>query len=129
MPKRTDNPTRTTLLQARLRLHFGDAVALGPGKADLLEAIAATGSIVAAAKQMGMSYRRAWLLVETMNQCFCGPLVATSKGGKGGGGAQLSTLGQRVLALYHTMAERLEHCNELEELSRLLAQTPPADPH
>jgi molybdate transport system regulatory protein len=76
---------------------------MGPGKADLLEAIAAEGSITRAAKRMGMSYRRAWLLVETMNTCFRSPLVETSRGGPGGGGAHLTVLGRDALARYRAM--------------------------
>lgn len=131
MPKkaRQHHSNADSRLKVRLRLHFGDAVALGPGKAELLEAIAATGSIVAAAKQMNMSYRRAWLLVETINGCFCSPLVETSKGGKGGGGARLSELGDRVLRQYHAMANHLENSAEMEALVALLAEQPPPDPH
>ena len=131
MPKKAHQSPehRNNQLKVRLRLHFGDAIALGPGKADLLEAIAATGSIVAAAKQMNMSYRRAWLLVETMNGCFSSPLVETTKGGKGGGGARLSELGDCVLRQYHAMENHLENSVEMEELVALLAKHPPQDPH
>lgn len=73
--------------QVRIRLLLDDEIAMGPGKVDLLEAIVRTGSIAAAAKDMEMSYRRAWLLVETMNNCFDRPLVESSRGGSGGGGA------------------------------------------
>ncbi len=83
-----------------LRLHVGGAIALGPGKADLLTGIAATGSISAAARTMGLSYRRAWRLVETMNRAFSSPLVTTSKGGPGGGGAVLTALGSTILDDY-----------------------------
>lgn len=91
---------------ARLRVVLEPDVAIGPGKADLLEAIAETGSITAASQRMGMSYRRAWLLVSTMNQCFREPLVETEKGGARRGGARLSALGRDVLARYRRM-ERL----------------------
>jgi molybdate transport system regulatory protein len=82
----------------RVRVLADSTVAIGPGKADLLDAIAATGSISAAARQMRMSYRRAWILVDTMNTCFKKPLVDTSKGGAEGGGARLTPLGKNVLA-------------------------------
>ncbi|MGC1818017.1 MAG: LysR family transcriptional regulator, partial [Casimicrobiaceae bacterium] len=72
-------------VQFRLRIISGDNIALGPGKVDLLEAIGATGSISAAAKALGMSYRRAWLLVDTMNRCFAQPVVAAETGGARGG--------------------------------------------
>ena len=72
-------------LRPQIRIMFRKAIAMGPGKADLLEAIAGTGSISAAARKLGMSYRRAWVLVNTMNQCFDRPLVETATGGSHGG--------------------------------------------
>ena len=84
----------------RVRVLSGSAIALGPGKAELLEAIDATGSISAAARRMRMSYRRAWLLVHTMNDCFEPPLVDAVKGGPAGGGAHLTDAGREVLAHY-----------------------------
>ncbi len=73
---------------------------LGPGKAELLERIARTGSIAAAGREMGMSYKRAWMLIETLNAMFRAPLVESTRGGPGGGGAVLTETGQQVLALY-----------------------------
>ena len=90
-------------LSPRLRVYVGDEIALGPGKVELLEAILATGSISEAAKQLGMSYNRAWLLVRTMNSCFKEPLVQAERGGGTGGGATLTQSGRRVLALYQLM--------------------------
>lgn len=90
-------------LKLSLRLIHGEDIAMGPGKAELLEAIARTGSISAAARSMDMSYRRAWMLVEVMNRCFKDPLVETSKGGSHGGGAWLSATGQEVLAQYRVV--------------------------
>jgi len=84
----------------------GKQIALGPGKVDLLEAIEHTGSISAAARELGLSYRRAWDLVDTMNQCFKQPLVERIKGGKGGGGAQLTEAGRRALHTYRTMESK-----------------------
>jgi len=89
----------------RLRVLLGEATAMGPGKAALLEAIAESGSISRAAKAMGMSYRRAWLLVETMNACFREPLVEAARGGSGGGGARVTPLGREVLLRYREMEE------------------------
>src|ERR1700693_1333626 len=86
--------------RTRVRILSGSAIAIGPGKADLLCAIAETGSISAAARSMRMSYRRAWLLVHTMNECFAHPLVEAVKGGPDGGGAQLTATGREVLAHY-----------------------------
>jgi molybdate transport system regulatory protein len=87
----------------RIRIKAGKDIALGPGKVDLLEAIARTGSISAGARELGLSYRRAWDLVDTMNHSFKHPLVTRVKGGKGGGGAQLTDEGQHMLDLYRTM--------------------------
>ena len=90
----------------RLRIVLEPDIAIGPGKADLLESIAATGSITAAGRRMAMSYRRAWLLVDTMNRCFEAPLVETVKGGAGGGGgARLTSLGREVLERYRRMEQ------------------------
>jgi molybdate transport system regulatory protein len=88
---------------ARLRIVLEPDIAIGPGKADLLEGIRQTGSIAGAGRAMGMSYKRAWYLVETMNRCFKSPLVEASKGGRAGGGARLTQLGQEVLERYRRM--------------------------
>ncbi len=110
-------------LKPRLRILFGADIALGPGKADLLDSVARTGSISAAAREMGMSYRRAWLLVDTMNRCFMAPLVEASKGGSGGGGARVTELGLDVLARYRAMELKAAAsvATEMREFTRLLA--------
>jgi molybdate transport system regulatory protein len=88
----------------QLRVFLTDAVKLGPGKAELLEHVAETGSIAAAARKMKMSYRRAWLLLAELNECLKGPVVETAKGGRGGGGgAVLTPLGREVLTRYRSM--------------------------
>lgn len=87
----------------RVRISIGSATALGPGKVLLLETIAKHGSISAAARELGMSYRRAWTLVDTMNGCFTGDLVQTNTGGRGGGGASVTPLGLDVIERYHVM--------------------------
>jgi molybdate transport system regulatory protein len=87
----------------RLRLQLSPGIALGPGKADLLDGIRDTGSIAAAGRRMRMSYKRAWQLVEELNALFDAPLVTASKGGPGGGGAALTRLGEDVLARYRRM--------------------------
>ncbi|MPL88426.1 hypothetical protein SDC9_34449 [bioreactor metagenome] len=94
------------LTRATLRLYYGKLV-FGPGKADLLQAIAEEGSISAAGRRMGMSYKRAWSLVEEMNDAFAEPLVLSARGGAHGGGAQLTTTGQAVLADYRALLARL----------------------
>jgi molybdate transport system regulatory protein len=90
----------------RLRIVFGDAVMLGPGKADLLEGIRETGSIAAAGRRMKMSYKRAWMLVETMNAAFREPLVDSVRGGARGGGARLTPAGEAVLEHYRQLEAR-----------------------
>lgn len=97
-----------TIAGARLRVVLGPGVALGPGKADLLEAIAETGSISAAGRRMKMSYRRAWLLVEELNGSFQTALVAAGKGGAHGGGAHLTDLGTRVLRHFRSMERKTQ---------------------
>jgi molybdate transport system regulatory protein len=96
-------PARVIALQQRLRIRAGDEIALGPGKAKMLELLRQTGSITKAARQMGMSYMRAWTLIQTMNQCFKEPLVKTIHGGRAGGGAELTDSGRKVLELYQKM--------------------------
>jgi molybdate transport system regulatory protein len=90
----------------RFRIVLGRGVALGPGKADLLQAIDETGSLTKAAARFGMSYKRGWSLVREMNEAFAKPLVETEKGGSGGGGsAVLTRLGKRVLRRYRQMED------------------------
>ncbi len=97
-------------LQFRFRVRLGDDVALGPGKADLLERIASTGSISEAARQLEMSYMRAWTLVQTMNRCFREPVVVVNRGGADRGGALLSPFGTKILELYRTMEAESKAC-------------------
>ena len=92
-------------LQPRLRFPDASADAFGPGKAELLRHIAATGSIRTAASELGMSYNRAWLLVKSMNTLFREPLVNVARGGGTGGGALLTSLGEEVLACYTRMED------------------------
>ena len=102
----------------------GDQIALGPGKADLLEAIDRTGTLAEAAKALGMSYMRAWKLLQTMNACFKEPLVATSRGGSERGHAALTDSGRAVLSLYRRMEETARQATEpaWQELQKLLAE-------
>lgn len=91
----------------KLRILF-DGAMFGPGKAELLERIRETGSIAAAGRAMGMSYKRAWMLVEEMNAAFAQPLVASARGGAGGGGATLTDCGAEVLRLYRTAVSQAQ---------------------
>ena len=93
----------TTTIKAAIKVDFGKGVRLGAGKVRLLEMVAETGSISAAARAMDMSYRRAWLLIEETNQIFKVPVVETAAGGSGGGGAKITEQGMRVIALFHEL--------------------------
>lgn len=108
-------------LKLRLRVKSGDDVVIGPGKAELLERIGATGSIAAAGRAMGMSYKRAWALVATMNRCFAEPLVATARGGRKHGGATLTPAGEAVLAAFRRLVETVEADAEYRAIAQLLS--------
>ena len=112
-----------TALRPQLRISFKKSIAMGPGKADLLQAIERTGSISAAARSLGMSYRRAWLLVDTMNQSFRSAVVETLTGGQRGGGARVTELGHDVLARYLAMDAKAAASvrRDLAAFSRLMA--------
>jgi molybdate transport system regulatory protein len=103
--RRSRRGSSTPALRVRLRIYRGEEVALGPGKADLLAAIAGTGSLAHAARRLGMSYMRAWNLLNTMNRCFRQPLVKTLRGGRRGGCAELTRNGREILILYQGMTE------------------------
>lgn len=88
------------LPRLRIRIVFGEAEMMGPGKAELLERIERNGSIAAAGREMDMSYKRAWELIGTLNTMFHTPVVISTRGGPGGGGAALTDMGREVLRLY-----------------------------
>lgn len=110
---------------ARLRIVLSPGIAVGPGKADLLAAIAETGSISAAGRRLKMSYRRAWLLVEELNGSFQKPLVTADKGGAKGGGARLTELGADVLRRFRNMEKRTAKAIEAD-LAALSALVKPS---
>lgn len=95
--------TDEELPRFRIRLVFGPDEMIGPGKAELLERIRDTGSIAAAGREMGMSYKRAWQLVETLNAMFRDPLVESTRGGAKGGGARVTDAGEAVLGEYRAL--------------------------
>jgi molybdate transport system regulatory protein len=108
-------------LRLKAQILCGDAVAMGPGKADLLEAIAREGSISAAGRALGMSYRRTWLLVDEMNRCWRAPLVSTVRGG--GGGAQVTEAGCKALADYRALEAAMNGAaEETAAFARLAAE-------
>jgi len=88
-----------------MRINAGDAIAIGPGKVDLLEAIAETGSITAAAKHLDMSYRRAWMLLDELNRCLRKPAVDSAKGGTHGGGSEVTATGRQIITLYRRVEQ------------------------
>jgi len=119
-------PSSVCLLRARLRVIAGEEVVLGPGKADLLEAIGRTGKLRTAAGELQMSYMRAWKLVQTMNAAFREPLVATERGGAGRGSARLTETGRLILSLYRQMelVSLTASAPAFRRLRRLLAGGP-----
>ena len=99
--------SRAGPLKLKIMLFCGEVTAMGPGKAELLEAIEREGSISGGGRAMGMSYRRAWSLVDTMNRCWTEPVVQTAIGGGDKGGARLTPFGVRLLSAYHELEARL----------------------
>lgn len=95
-------------LKLKAQIFLGDEIAMGPGKADMLDAIERTGSISAAGRALSMSYRRTWLLVDTMNRCWKEPLVTTTTGGAHGGGAKVTQFGRTILQHYRTLERILD---------------------
>lgn len=106
-------------VMARPRVQIGEAIALGPGKIDLLRAIERERSISAAARAMGLTYKRAWLLIDSLNQGFGRPVVAATTGGRGGGGAALTPLGVELVARYAALEARLDAACRAELLAFL----------
>jgi molybdate transport system regulatory protein len=114
-------------LKIKIQFYLGEEIAFGPGKAELLEAIAREGSIAAAGRALGMSYRRAWLLVDTMNRCFAQPLVESVPGRARGGATRVTATGKRVLDAYRHIASAVEsaaHDRSLRTIERLLRDAP-----
>ena len=105
-----------------LRLDFAPGQAIGHGKIRLLEAVRDHGSISAAGRAMGMSYRRAWLLIDELNRLFGEPVVETKHGGAAGGGAELTALGHRLVHHYRAI-ELKAHAVAASELAELAAAT------
>ncbi|MEW5729758.1 MAG: winged helix-turn-helix domain-containing protein [Pseudomonadota bacterium] len=108
----------------KLRIKLCEFAALGPGKVDLLEAVARCGSITRAAKDQGMSYRRAWLLIDEMNRALAAPVVEAATGGQKGGGARVTEVGRQVIDIYRRVQRKTEQAirQELDELRALLAE-------
>jgi molybdate transport system regulatory protein len=109
-----------TRLSIRIDLENGDRI--GPGKVALLEAIRASGSISGAARALGMSYRRAWLLVEEINHALREPAVAAETGGRRGGGAAVTPAGEQLVGLYRTIESHVRSAarGEFRAIARLV---------
>ncbi|TDW41423.1 winged helix-turn-helix domain-containing protein [Roseinatronobacter bogoriensis] len=119
MMSHSNRPPPPTL---RIRIVFGKDGMIGPGKAELLERIDRCGSIAAAGREMNMSYKRAWELIGTLNSMFHDPVVESTRGGSGGGGAVLTDTGKQVLALYRSFEAQCATAGaqQLESLHALL---------
>jgi len=117
-------------LKIRVQLYCGSEIAMGPGKADLLDAIKQHGSISASGRVLGMSYRRTWMLVDVMNRCWRSPLVEASPGSsRFGGGARVTSFGERVLAQYRALqacVSGASSCGPYEALADAMLAEPRA---
>lgn len=120
MHRGTAKKARAPVLRFRMRVTDGDRIAVGPGKIALLEAVARTGSITAAAKSLSMSYRRAWLLLDELNRSLEQPAVDSAKGGPQGGGSSLTDVGRQLITLYRRIEQRAAaSCRD--EIARLMS--------
>lgn len=123
-PKRSGRKHRgavaVPVVRFRMRVTVGEAIAIGPGKVALLEAVGRTGSITAAALSLGMSYRRAWLLLDEVNRSLQQPAVDSAKGGQRGGGSALTETGQQLIALYRRIEQRAASAAR-RDISQMLA--------
>ncbi len=128
MPTSAGEVSGSTLARLSIRIDLEGGCRIGPGKVRLLELIEATGSISAAGRAMAMSYRRAWLLIESLNTSFREPVVAAQSGGRHGGGARLTAFGRDLVARYRAIEQEAaaaadRHLAEIEA-----AQVPGAGP-
>lgn len=122
--------TKTIRPLVRPRLYLGVELSLGPGKIDLLRKVGEYGSISAAARELGVPYKRAWLLIDSLNRGFPSPLLDTAIGGKAGGGARLTPLGEALVAAYAALEAKLNDSAkaELAKIMRLVGGSASATP-
>ena len=113
--------SKKTAILVRPRVYIGENISIGPGKIDLLRQIGETRSIAAAARSIGLPYKRAWLLIDSLNQGFGCPVVETATGGRGGGGALLTPLGQQLIERYDALEASINtrSSKELQALQAL----------
>ena len=109
-------------LKVKVQLFWGERHAMGPGKADLLDAVAREGSVPAAARAIGMSYRKAWMLVDRMNSAFVGPLVLSRRNGGPARGAVVTDLGREVVAAFRAVEDEVRAATEASPHRRRLVQ-------
>ncbi len=114
--------------KVRLRIDLAPGTAIGPGKIELLEAIDATGSLSEAARRLGMSYRRAWLLLDSLNKGFASPLATASVGGKGGGGVQVTPLGAELVKRFRRLEASVDRLASEQFAEFRVAPVPAANP-
>jgi len=116
------------MVKLALRIEFDEERAIGPGKARLLELIQQHRSIAAAGRAMGMSYRRAWLLVDDLNHCFDEPVVQAQHGGRAGGGAAITPFGQTLVEHFRAIEKEAESATRkrITALRRKLSDIAPA---
>lgn len=114
--------------QSHVRVDFSEYCSIGPGKIGLLEGIERTGSLSAAARDLGMSYRRAWLLLHSLNEGFGDPVVELSVGGKAGGGARLTDFGQRLIATYRQFEGAVDELAARSFADVRIGRSAPAEP-
>ncbi len=121
-PSKASKPT--VKLRLRLRVTRGDEIAIGPGKIELLEAIRDQGSITTAAKHIGMSYRRAWLLLDETNRLLRKPVTTSAQGGAQGGGSVLTPEGEALIDTYRALERRAEAACavQIDALLRMVAR-------
>ncbi len=118
----TGTPSTKPEVRFRMRIRHADAVAIGPGKIDLLEAVREHGSISAAARSLGMSYRRAWLLIDELNKTLKSPATSSETGGTAGGGCVLTPVGEKIVRLYRDIeTEAANACaGQISALTKLI---------
>jgi molybdate transport system regulatory protein len=116
----------TPAVRFRLRIQYNGRIAIGPGKIDLLEAVREHGSISAAARSIGMSYRRAWLLLDELNQSLSVPATTSEQGGQSGGGSALTAVGEQLIHLYRDIEARAQRAcaKDIAELVGFLGDPP-----
>jgi len=96
-----------THMDTRIRIYFDARLAIGPGRIELLEGVQRTGSLSQAAREMKMSYRRAWLLMQSLNDSLASPASVAAKGGRHGGGATVTPLGRDLIRAYRSFETRV----------------------